>query len=126
MGYCLTYLSIWPDATIKLGSARRFADPLTSLGKQFLLFPAQNAHPYHFVAAQRHFATASGATPDAAVMANVTDAISKFCLQADVARGVHIVTDLSLLLPNGVLKNGDLVLFAPVKNHNEKHNVTRR
>lgn len=99
---------------------------MAGLGQQLLLLAAQDTHPYHFVAAQRHLAAASGTTPNVAVVANVSDAIGKFCLEANVARGIQIGAHLTLLLPDCVFEDSDLVLFAPAKQkkNNEKWQIT--
>lgn len=54
-----------------------------------------------------------------AIVAHVADTVGELGLQADVTRGVQLDTSSFLLLrplPDRVLQDGHLVLFAPERN----------
>lgn len=77
----------------------------------------------YFVRSKGHFSATSGTTPGITVIADVADAVGELGLQAYLARGVHLKTQLLLFLvafANRVLQHHHFILFFPVHTTNIK------
>lgn len=100
----------------------RAVDPLAGLDEQLLLLAAEDADPNDLGGAQRHLAPAARAAADAAVVADVPDAVGELGLEADLAGGLQLGAQLALLgapLADGRLQQLHFVLLLPAVREGE-------